>query len=153
MYSISFTRTQCSEYWVYWCEHFRNCYNKTYQYWDVCQWEHTYGSTQYGSHLVRLSDCPWIELVWTKMGNMADHSVEILHESYNSLRKTYVSNYVFFQSSKMIKQMRTQTLLWIIKFSKIDKLLTRKKYFIFEVLFQFLLSPDPYIPSKLLISF
>lgn len=49
--------------------------------------------------------------------------------------------------------MRTQKLLWIIKFSKIDKLLTRKKYFIFEVLFQFLLSPDPTLPSKVLISF
>lgn len=68
------------------------------------------------------------------MGNMVDHSAEILHESYNSLGKTSVSNNVVFNQVKWQKLM--------IKFSQIDKLLTKKIYFTFEVSFQFLLSPN-----------
>lgn len=74
------------------------------------------------------------------MGNMVDHSAEILHESYNSLGKTSVSNNVVFNQVKWQKLM--------IKFSQIDKLLTKKIYFTFEVSFQFLLSPNTNPPPK-----
>lgn len=153
MYSISFTRTQCSEYWVYWCEHFRNCYNK-----------HTDIETFVGGNIhmevLNMGAISWdyqiaLELSWCEPKWVIWRIIQLKFcmNPTTVWEKHMLAIMFFFKSSKMIKQMRTQTLLWIIKFSKIDKLLTRKKYFIFEVLFQFLLSPDPYLPSKLLISF
>lgn len=147
MYSISFTRTQYSEYWVYWCEHFRNCYNK-----------HTDIETFVGGNIhmevLNMGAISWdyqiaLELSWCEPKWVIWRIIQLKFcmNPTTVWEKHMLAIMGFFNQVKW-SNMRTQNF-----FSKLNKLLTRKKYFIFEVLFQFLLSPDPTLPSKVLISF